>query len=114
MKPLRSFRINSKRAGAEGDPRAGRARILSRTNGRGEAVDEAQKWRARAARYREFAELAMDGAARLKRMERARNFERLAAELEGSRAPVPARARPIVSGLRRTLSRVAGFWVTAT
>lgn len=77
-------------------------------------MDEAQKWRARAARYREFAELAMDGAARTKRMERARNFERLAAELEGSQSPAPAHASPLVSGLRRTLSRVAGFWVAAT
>jgi len=77
-------------------------------------VDEAQKWRARAARYREFAELAMDGTARTRRMERARNFERLAAELEGGAAPAPAHANSSLSGLRRTLSRVAGFWAAAT
>ena len=77
-------------------------------------MDEAQKWRARAARYREFAELAMDGAARTRRMERARNFERLAAELEGIAAPGPALGRPVLAGLRRTLSRVAGLWATAS
>jgi hypothetical protein len=73
-------------------------------------VDEALKWRARAARYREFAELAMDGAARVRRLDRARNFERLAAELEGGASPTTP---PRLNGLRQALSRVVGFWAVA-
>ena len=72
-------------------------------------MDEAQKWRARAARYREFAELAMDGTARARRIERARNFDRLALELEGGAAPRPPQTDSPLAGLRRTLARVAGL-----
>lgn len=72
-------------------------------------MDEAQKWRARAARYREFAELAMDGVARARRMERARNFERLALELEGATPPRPPQPASPLAGLRRTLQRFAGL-----
>ncbi len=75
-------------------------------------MDEALKWRARAARYREFAELAMDGAARVRRLDRAQKFERLAAELEGA-APGAAAAHPPAHGLRRTLARVTGLWSAA-
>lgn len=77
-------------------------------------MDEAQRWRARAARYREFADLAMDGAARARRRERASHFERLADRLEGgthAASPHPVSAG---SALRRTLSRVVGFWANAT
>ena len=76
-------------------------------------MDEAQKWRARAARYREFAELAMDGTARLRRLDRARDFERLAAELEGVASPAPASPRPLAAALFRTLARVVGFGAAA-
>jgi hypothetical protein len=77
-------------------------------------LDEAEKWRARAARYREFAELAMDGTARSRRMARARDFERLANELDGAE-PAASEPNPALAGLRRTLSRVAaGLWSVAT
>jgi hypothetical protein len=77
-------------------------------------MDEAEKWRARAARYREFAELAMDGTARSRRIARAQNFERLADELDGAE-PAASASIPAFAGLRRTLSRVAaGLWTVAT
>jgi hypothetical protein len=73
-------------------------------------LDQAQKWRSRAARYREFAELSCDGATRRSRLAHAQRFERLADEIEGRPgAPPQAAARPFapLAALRRVLGRAS-------
>jgi len=76
-------------------------------------MNQAQKWRSRAARYREFAALSCDGATRRARLARAQRFERLADEIEGGGggAPrVPRAAPPAfapLAALRRVFGRAA-------
>ncbi len=73
-------------------------------------VDEAQRLRARAARYRQFAELSCDGKTRAHRLQSASRFERLA---DGNATPVAPAAPLAPHGfspllvLKRMLGRVA-------
>jgi hypothetical protein len=76
-------------------------------------LNQAQTHRARAQRYREFADLACDAATRRTRLARAANFERLADEIQGvvRKPPTPARtlaplAAPLAA-LWRALGRAA-------
>ena len=77
-------------------------------------LSQAQRWRSRAARYREFADLSYDGATRRARLARAERFERLADEIEG----VPGTPSPLapqaalhpfapLAALRRVFARAS-------
>ena len=73
-------------------------------------MNQAQKWRSRAARYRQFADLSCDEATRRTRLAHAQRFERLADEIEGApRLAPPAAPRPFapLAALRRVFGRAS-------
>jgi len=84
--------VRAHRARDRHDPRLAVHRIKRRNETGHRSVSQAQRLRARAARYREFAALSCDEAARRTRLTRAANFERLADELQGLVRKKPATA----------------------
>ena len=69
--------------------------------------DEAQRLRARAARYRQFAELSCDGKTRARRLQSASRFERLADGNATPAAPLAPHGFSPLLVLKRMLGRVA-------